>query len=156
MVAWLKKILRWLGVLRDAGTPIISRTTVEGAPSAGLTHALTHDLTHTRLPPDHPLLAERVNLPLRKRRKKSPMSNAEYQARHRAKAKAADRDGYLRRKREDEAARRARKKAEKAAAQVAGQAGVSAGVVDFQAVRARRAGEVVDHVEQAAQRALPD
>ena len=67
---------------------------------------------------------------------------------------AEDLEGYLHRKRVDEAARYARKKAEKdaqAAAQAPGQVGVSADVVDLQAVRAPRTAEAPQVIEQIEQ-----
>jgi hypothetical protein len=167
MLAWLRKILRrWRGDEPDAEPPV-SRTTVEVVPAA----SLTHDLTHARLSTTaqdlqtaafddaarrKALLAERIEVPLRRWRKRS--KGAVYQARYRARLKAEDPEGYLLRKREDEAERRARKKAEKAAAQAA-QVGVGADVINLTARRAQRAAEApdaVEQVEQQAQRALPD
>jgi hypothetical protein len=160
MVAWLKKILRWLGVLRYAGTP----ASVTRAVTPPVTRTVTPPVTRPGLPPtaqgsstaaldgemltvEHirsaieryeALRAERIKMPgLRKTPKRLRRENADRQARHRAKLKAEDPEGFRQRKREEDAARRARKKAAKAAA--AAQAGSQAAVIDLQRVRAARA-----------------
>jgi hypothetical protein len=172
MAAWGTKLRQWWrGDEPDAG-PAVVRTTAQVVPAADLTQNLTQNLTQTRLPPTtqapqtaeatqaeaerrKALRAERVPVSSRKRRRKAPVSKgAEYQARYRDRLMAEDLEGYLHRKRVDEAARYARKKAEKdaqAAAQAPGQVGVSADVVDLQAVRAARTAEAPQVIEQIEQ-----
>jgi hypothetical protein len=191
MLWCLDWFLRLQGIRPDAGAPVPS-TTQPVAPSASVAHDVAHagPLTdrdrqldkvlvehiahsillseawkreHARAEEALRAMGIEIEPPLRQQRKKKAKAPVSKGAKRSARWRAKNPEEYLRRHREEEAARRARKKAEKdaqAAALAAGQAGVSADVVDFQTIRAKRVAEapqvVVDQVEQVEQRALPD
>ncbi len=143
-MVWGSELPWWLGGGSDT-QPGIPQSTPLDQRLAVVTHSVTHREAAETEAKRQAVLAERVVLPLRKRHKKAPLSDAERQARRRAK----DRKGSRQRHAKYMQMWRARQKAAKDAAAQVAQA-VAAGVVDLGAVRAARAAEapqaVVDDV----------
>jgi hypothetical protein len=139
MLAWSTKLRQWWRGDEPDAQPAIPRTT----PAAGVTSPVTPSVTPVT--PSHEaakaeaLRAERVELPLRRRKKRAPASGVERQRKYRAKMLKEDPD-FQRREREHRAAYRQKQKAAKAAA--AAQVGDGAAVINLLARRAQRAAEV--------------